>query len=187
MRVCHSTDVWSSRRFLRDYRSAVAEGTRYARGMKRHPALIPLSHDHQHALAQALRLQRSADADAATQWSTLQEFVAFTEASIASHFDEEELVLQRAIDATGIEDLRAAQAGMLADHTWLRARFAQLAALVAAGDRSAVDPELLRATGERLTTHVRFEERVLFELLQTSFPDEQTLTKLVGDDVQPRD
>jgi hemerythrin-like domain-containing protein len=152
--------------------------------MKRHDALIPLSHDHQHALAQALRLQRSADDDPATQRSTLNEFLQFTDETIESHFAEEELVMRRAVAATGSPTLLAEQERMLDEHAWLRARFADLHQVVRASEHATLDAALLRETGERLTAHVRFEERELFAMLQDELGDQ--LTVLVGDDVAPR-
>jgi hemerythrin-like domain-containing protein len=152
--------------------------------MKRHDALIPLSHDHQHALAQALRLQRSADGDLATQRATLAEFLQFTDASIETHFAEEELVLERAVETSGAPVLRAARDQMLAEHAWLRAKFVELRRMAESETEAGFDSTLLRETGERLTAHVRYEERELFELLQTELGEQ--LTELVGDDVAPR-
>jgi hypothetical protein len=59
--------------------------------MKRHPALIPLSHDHHHALVEARRLRRAADTpeSAAVATASLRFFAGET----VEHFREEEELL----------------------------------------------------------------------------------------------
>ena len=56
--------------------------------MKRDPALIPLSHDHHHALSRARKLRRAATADAPTALVEAQAFLAFFDAETARHFEQ---------------------------------------------------------------------------------------------------
>ena len=58
--------------------------------MKRHPALVPLSHDHHHGLVQARRLRRAADeADPERRLATAGEFVGFFAREGSEHFRED--------------------------------------------------------------------------------------------------
>ena len=127
--------------------------------MKRSAALIPLSHDHQHALDAALRLRR---ADPATVSGAVSHFLDFFEAEGRRHFEIEEDVLVPALPA----DDPAWSAGvsrLLDDHAALRA----MAGEVEAAPQSV---ELARGLGERLNAHVRFEERELFVMLEERLP-----------------
>jgi hypothetical protein len=64
--------------------------------MQRHDALIPLSHAHQHALANALRLRRSAAADHAGRQLVARAFLEFVERELQPHMRQEEQLLERA-------------------------------------------------------------------------------------------
>jgi hypothetical protein len=142
--------------------------------MKRHAALHPLSHDHQNALARALRLRRVRDGDAAARDAERRSFVAFANERLTPHFREEERLVARAVQlAPAVPALEVARARLLDEHERLRAG---IAALDEAKD--APDGGDLHALGELLTAHVRFEERELFELLQREF-DGDTLEELV--------
>jgi quercetin dioxygenase-like cupin family protein len=113
--------------------------------MKRHPALVPLSHDHQHGLVQAKRLQRG-EAD---------DFAEFFERELARHFRLEEEVVFPLLAEAGVEPPELSRA--LLDHQRIRA---------GAGHPDAVLGELLEA-------HIRLEERVLFETIQRVVPGER--------------
>lgn len=114
--------------------------------MKRHPALVPLSHQHQHALALCVRLRRGQ----ATAEDVRQ---AFRE-EIAAHFRAEEGILFPAARAHGVE-LELVEE-LLAEHRLMEG---QLATLDAGG---------LADFAELLDGHIRKEERRLFESLQSS-------------------
>jgi len=115
--------------------------------VKRHPALRDLSDDHHGALVLGRRLSR---------WSVgtepLDALAAEVRRTFARelepHFGVEERVLLPALEAAGLEALVRRT---LEDHAALRA--------LAAG---AWTPETPAAFGDRLTAHVRFEERELF-------------------------
>src|SRR5215510_8722574 len=64
----------------------------------RHPSLIPLSHDHHHGLALALRCRKQAlgqlkPLGAAGLRERAKEFLEFYRANLATHFRAEEKVL----------------------------------------------------------------------------------------------
>ena len=123
--------------------------------MKRLPALIPLSHDHHHALVEARRLRRAADQDDPSSAATA--FVRFFRTSSVPHFrEEEEALFPLVID---VEEARALLVQALLDHQHLRA-------LVAALEFGRDVRATMRELGERLEAHVRLEERQLFPLIE---------------------
>ena len=124
--------------------------------MKRLQALIPLSHDHHHALVEARRLRRAADRDDDASGAAVA-FVRFFRTSSVPHFrEEEEALFPLVID---VEEARALLVQALLDHQRLHAL---VAALEAGGDVRAT----MRELGERLEAHVRLEERQLFPLIE---------------------
>ena len=124
--------------------------------MKRHQALIPLSHDHHHALVEARRLRRAADRDDDPSGAATA-FVRFFRTSSVPHFREEEEVLFPLV--IGIDDARALLVQALLDHQRLHAL---VAALEAGRDVRAT----MRELGERLEAHVRLEEGQLFPFIE---------------------
>jgi hypothetical protein len=131
--------------------------------MKRHHALIPLSHDHHHGLVQARRLRRAADdPEPATHRRAATEFVAFFAGEGAAHFrDEEELLLPL---LAGHPDPAASLLGEIAaDHAEIRGLVRDLRRSL---DLDAVDPGLLGLLGKLFERHIRLEERTLFPLIE---------------------
>jgi hypothetical protein len=121
--------------------------------MKRSEALAPLSRDHHVALGAALRLRRATAADV-RRATTL--FGEFWRHDGARHFEiEEELILPAL--PRGDAEWDAAVVRVLAEHTDILARAQAL---------DGTDVEAAHELGERLQAHVRFEERVLFPLLE---------------------
>ena len=136
--------------------------------MKRHAALHSLSHDHQHALARALRLRRVREAGEDARRAERASFVEFATTQLAPHFEQEELLMERAtLLLPQSTELQAARARMVAEHAAFRAEFTTLAR-----DGGVPIGDELFALGEQLTGHIRFEERELFELLQREFGDQ---------------
>lgn len=125
--------------------------------MLRHKSLIPLSHQHQHALALCVRIDR-AEPIAVTDLETWQsEIEQHFECEIKIHFSaEERVIFPSARDFPGlipvVEEL-------MADHAALRDFFSE------AKGRS-MSAQTLLTFARRLSTHIRKEERDLFELLQ---------------------
>ena len=126
--------------------------------MKRSAALAPLSRDHQHALDAALRLRR-ASPDSVSE--AVAHFQRFFEREGRRHFEIEERLLLPALPA-GDEEWARCVRRVRADHDAIRAAAAALGS-----DRSsAADVAAARSLGARLADHVRFEARVLFEMLE---------------------
>src|SRR3954447_12192771 len=125
--------------------------------MKRSEALTPLSRDHHRALEAALMLRR---AEAGTVDQAVAHFQLFFTHQGRPHFTLEEEHLLPALPADDPEWGPLAQR-VRDDHAAIRAQAEALDALE--GDERIA---AARALGERLNDHVRFEERVLFALLE---------------------
>jgi quercetin dioxygenase-like cupin family protein len=139
--------------------------------MKRDPALVPLSHDHHHALVAARRLRAAADSpDAAAAAEAFARF--FAEESVRHFRDEEERVFPLVAESVeaGPLVIRA-----LVEHQ----RLHSLAGRVRDGD-----PARMRALADLLEAHVRFEERELFPLLERLLGDALAGVDL-GDEREP--
>lgn len=124
--------------------------------MKRHPALIPLSHDHHHALVEARRLRAAADRDDDPAEAAAA-FAGFFAAVNVPHFREEEETLFPLV--AGFDDARPLIVEALLDHQRLHALVAEL--------QGSTDVRgSMREIGELLEAHVRREERELFPLIE---------------------
>jgi hemerythrin-like domain-containing protein len=120
--------------------------------VKRSEALQSLSRDHQHALAVALKLTRAEDAEDAAR-----AFLAFWRTEGRKHFRvEEEVLLPGWFRLGAVDEAGIARLGR--EHLEIRA------AALAMAEQPDLDE--VRALGRRLTDHVRFEERELFELIE---------------------
>jgi hemerythrin-like domain-containing protein len=122
--------------------------------VKRSRELAGLSRDHHRALEAALRLRRTTADDVE---ATVPGFLVFWRDYGEHHFQVEEKVLLGALPEDDRE-WEAAARRIRDEHGELRARVAALA------DAPAVDRA--HDVGERLTAHVRFEEREAFPLLE---------------------
>ena len=125
--------------------------------MLRNKNLIPLSHQHQHALALCVRVERAgpiAEKDLAA-WRA--EFLQLVEGEIKIHFAAEEETVFPA--ASKFPEIAPVVAELIADHTNLRQQFAR----ATAQDSTSDD---IRALGKDLSAHIRKEERQLFEGMQ---------------------
>jgi hypothetical protein len=143
--------------------------------MKRSAALSPLSRDHQHALDAALRLRRANDA---TVIEAIARFERFFDEEGRRHFTIEEDLL---LPAISVDDPEWAPcvARIRDDHAAIRAAAGALADPQPAVDHLAH----ARALGERLTAHVRFEERVAFAILERCLtaPDLERLGRAIAE------
>jgi len=142
--------------------------------VKRHRALVPLSHDHHQALVAARRLRRGAEgADPA---AAAHEFLRFFAADSVPHFRaEEERLFPLAADvAEATEPIVRA----LLEHQRLHARAARLAERLEGGEDAT---DAMRELGELLEAHVRYEERELFPLLERLL-DEAALASVPRED-----
>ena len=125
--------------------------------MLRDRSLIPLSHQHQRALALCVRIDRAQPIPATDLESWQAEIEQNFEQEINIHFAAEERVLFPA--ASQFPELVPLVEELIADHASLRESFAQAKA-------RTMSPESLPAFAKRLSTHIRKEERQLFERLQ---------------------
>ena len=132
--------------------------------MLRDKSLIPLSHQHQHALALCVRLSRDADAGELDLEVWQAEIEQQFEQETSMHFAaEEKEVFPRAARFAEMEPLVEK---LRAEHTALRELFAR------ASDRR-LDQAGLAGLGEKLTAHIRKEERQLFEAMQKHMSREE--------------
>lgn len=143
---------------------------------KRHEALIPLTHDHHHALAQARRLSDLATNDDATERRNgANDFVNFYFGRAVRHFhEEEELFFPPLIDdphSRGLV-LRA-----VTDHLRLHGLVRGLKRQIAEGD---VNQATMNEISQLLVEHVHFEEKELFPLVEEQIPQDQLMDLAVG-------
>src|SRR5579859_4561845 len=141
--------------------------------MLRDKNLIPLSRQHQHALALCVRIDRASpicDSDLeAWQAEIAQQF----DTEIGFHFAAEERVLFPA--ARKFADLNPLLDELFADHAALRQYFQKSEAR----QMSAHD---LTSFARTMSAHIRKEERQLFECLQELMTQEEFAT--VGRDLE---
>lgn len=137
--------------------------------ISRHESLAPFSRDHYSGLVAARHLSKAAAADAVARRKAVAEFCDAWAKDISVHFeDEERLLLEHLTD----DDRRR----LLSDHEQLT----RLAAEVQQVRRSTdPDPYLLERLSQLLERHIRWEERELFQRLQSRL-DESTLRELQG-------
>jgi hemerythrin-like domain-containing protein len=149
--------------------------------MLRDASLIPLSRQHQHALALCVRIDRASPIDDADLAAWQAEIAQHFETEIRIHFAAEELALFPA--ARKFPELNPLVEELLFDHFMLREFFAK----AEAHKMSATD---LPAFGLLMSTHIRKEERQLFERMQELMnPEElallgQTLEVALKDSAQ---
>jgi len=132
--------------------------------MLRDKNLIPLSRQHQHALALCVRLDRALRAGEVDLEAWQAEIQQQFKSEIGVHFAAEEEILFPAV--ANFTDLRALIQELLADHALLR----DYSAGAAVGD---LNLQSLADFGEKLAQHIRKEERQLFERLQRLLPPQE--------------
>lgn len=125
--------------------------------MLRDKSLVPLSHQHQRALALCVRIDRAQPIPAADLESWLGEIELHFEQEIKVHFSAEEQVLFPA--ARQFSELIPLVDELIADHAVLRQSFSQARA-------RTLSAESLPILAQQLSAHIRKEERQLFERLQ---------------------
>ena len=132
--------------------------------MLRDKNLVPLSRQHHNVLALCVRILRAVESGEvdlnAWQAEIRQEF----EQEIGSHFEAEESVLF--MEAARFPELQPLIRTLLGQHSVLRGYFSK----AANGDLTAGD---LKVFAETLSSHVRTEERDLFEKCQRLMPADQ--------------
>jgi iron-sulfur cluster repair protein YtfE (RIC family) len=133
--------------------------------VRRHPALVPLSHAHQHELAHARRLLRAAGAGPEERLAVANAYIDAFFTETVEHFRREEEILfplyVRHAGSTAVVER------ILREHMELHGLVRALRAEAAAGN---IRPEALRTLGDLLHEHVRVEERELFEEIERIVP-----------------
>lgn len=125
--------------------------------MLRDKSLIPLSHQHQRALALCVRIDRAQPIPASDMEPWQAEIGQLFEQEIKIHFATEEDVLFPA--ARRFRELIPLVEELTSDHVRLREEFSQ-------AESRIMSEKSLPALAKRLAAHIRKEERQLFESLQ---------------------
>jgi len=136
---------------------------------KRHSALVPLSHDHHHGLALALRCRKYAlgqlnPGDQGSLAKCAAEVRRFFEHSLIPHFEAEENVLFTLL--SGYAKCRPVVEKLENEHRELRER-------LSADKEPGELPKFLFDVGDLLEQHIRHEERVLFPMFEELIPVEE--------------
>lgn len=127
--------------------------------MKRAPFLIHYSHDHQHGLAQALRLRRAAEVgDVEILAGHVAEALAFADGDLSAHMAEEESELIPLVGQLGCTEPEELERGAR-EHLRLRVLRNQLRS-------EPISVKLALQFAGALHDHIRWEERELFPAWQ---------------------
>ena len=125
--------------------------------MLRDKNLVPLSRQHQHALALCVRIDRASPIPESNLAVWQGEIAQHFRAEIGIHFAaEEQFVFPR---ARTFPDLNSLVEELLSDHSWLRGQFAK-------AESEGMSAGEVDEFAKKLSTHIRKEERQLFERLQ---------------------
>jgi hemerythrin-like domain-containing protein len=135
--------------------------------MLRDKNLIPLSHQHQRALALCVRIDRAQPIPVADLDAWQSELEQHFEQEFEIHFSAEEQALFPA--ALQFPKLIPLVEELIADHAALRESFSQAKARSMSG-------KTLPAFAQHLSAHIRKEERQLFERLQQLMSPEELTT-----------
>lgn len=135
---------------------------------RRHDGLMPLTHDHHHALAHSRRLLLAAGGDAQELLWESQRFLDFFREDTLHHFREEEEV----VFPLAVADKRATAllSSVVAEHLQIHGMVARLAAEVGQG---RVQEKTANGLAEALAAHIRLEEREVFPMLEKVVSDDQ--------------
>jgi hemerythrin superfamily protein len=132
--------------------------------MKRHQGLIPLTHDHHHALAQARRLRVAATGDG-DLLKQAKEFLRFFQKETIDHFrQEEETLFPFAVDDERAKPLLGR---VVLEHLQLHALVGRLRAEIEGGQPTQ---DTAIQVARALESHVRLEETQVFPLLEEILP-----------------
>jgi hemerythrin-like domain-containing protein len=131
--------------------------------MLRNPGLIPLSRQHQHALALCVRIERALQEGSVDLNGWQGEIEQHYAQEIRFHFEAEEKIL---FPAARLANLKPLVEDLREEHRGLREIFGR------AGKRK-LDESALREFAALLSGHIRKEERQLFEALQKRMRGEE--------------
>jgi hemerythrin-like domain-containing protein len=136
---------------------------------KRHPSLIPLSQDHHHGLALALRCRKHAlgqlnPGDHEGLERCAREAYRFWESALIPHFEAEESVLFTRLSAHA--QCRSLVAQLENEHREFRAK-------LSSDERLSEPKKFLFDFGDLLERHIRREERELFPMFEELIPSDE--------------
>jgi hemerythrin-like domain-containing protein len=140
--------------------------------MLRDPSLVPLSHQHQHALALCVRLDRALTSGLLDPGGWHQEVHQLYANEVRFHFAVEEQVLFPA--ARRFPQLSRLVTELNNEHEELRNYFVR-------AEQGTLDRAALAAFVNLLSGHIRKEERQLFEALQKQMRPEEL--KALGEEM----
>jgi hemerythrin-like domain-containing protein len=140
--------------------------------MLRDRNLIPLSHQHQRALALCVRIDRASPIGEADRAAWQAEIAQHFQTEIRIHFAAEENVLFPA--ARKFPALCPLVEELMLEHFMLRESFAK-------AEAHAMSTTDVAAFAQQMSVHIRKEERQLFERLQELMSHEEL--ELVGQDL----
>jgi len=132
--------------------------------MLRDKNLVPLSRQHQHALALCVRIDRASPVPVSDLPAWQSEIAEHFRTEIRVHFVAEEQFVFPA--ARTFQELSPLVEELVDDHLWLRQQFAK------AEERHLSSTEISEFA-QRLSAHIRKEERQLFEQLQQLISKEE--------------
>jgi hemerythrin-like domain-containing protein len=147
---------------------------------RRHDSLIPLSHEHHHALVLCLRIHRGLEeSNAGEAWlrSMAEKTAGFFASDLRRHFEVEEEVLFPAMEC--LPEASALLAELLDEHRALERLIAGLPQLSGSGLEGT-----LRQFADLLKGHIRKEENRLFPLFENLLSPE--LADQIGGEIQAR-
>lgn len=137
--------------------------------MRRHDALIPLTHDHHHALVHVRKMRLAADGEPSQRLAAAADYLRFYERDTLLHFREEEEVVFPLLIGREDAPLDLIRR-LLWEHVCLHALVRELRLQVEAGD---VRGDTVAQTAELLRGHIRAEEDELFPALERLVGDEE--------------
>lgn len=140
--------------------------------MLRDPSLIPLSHQHQHALGLCVRLERALQDGPVDLGQWQREVHQHYATEVKFHFAAEEKVLFPA--ARRFPELAALVEELSGEHERLREYFGR-------AEQGTMNQGEMQAFATLLSGHIRKEERQLFEAIQKRMQPEEL--KSLGDEL----
>jgi hemerythrin-like domain-containing protein len=149
--------------------------------MTRHPSLIPLSHDHHHGLALALRCRKQAlgqlkPLGAEGLRERAREVREFFATKLVLHFRAEEEVLFPYLRSLAPE-CHAIIEQLTADHEDIRRANVELEREMSLG-------KVLFDLGDLLERHIRKEERELFTLFEQQVEHADADAVVIGEEIK---
>jgi len=132
----------------------------------RSAALLPLTRDHHHALAQTVRLEKAAASnEARVKLLCAGDFLNFYLGRALHHFREEEELFFPPVVSD--EQTRELVIRAVLEHLKIHGLVAELKTQLSKGD---VENGLMDELAQTLRLHVRFEEDILFPLIEQLVP-----------------